>query len=114
MQITGRLIGLLALMALVAPLMSLPILVGAQGHGPVLDQQVIELGEMRLINLSPDGNLLAATDGAQLCVYTVKPLEEAACVDLSVLGARLRIQDVTWSPDARFVVTSMQENSLHG
>ncbi len=100
MQVTGRLIGLLVLVALLSPLTNLPILVGAQGHGPVLDQQVIELEEMRLINLSPDGNLLAATDGAQLCVYTVELLEESACADLSVLGARLRIQDVTWSPDS--------------
>jgi WD40 repeat protein len=39
------------------------------------------------------------------------PNTEAAPEALSWKGSHL---DVTWSPDGRFIVTSMQENALHG
>lgn len=62
----------------------------------------VEIPDTRLISLSPDGRLLAATDfgQARLCTYDAVSLAERACADLAPLESGLRIEDVEWSPDS--------------
>jgi WD40 repeat protein len=63
----------------------------------------------RGLAFAPKGYRLAVAHygGATLWFPNLEPKPEL----LSWKGSHL---DVTWSPDARFVVTSMQENSMHG
>jgi WD40 repeat protein len=60
--------------------------------------------ERRILALSPDGTLLAVSDrgedAEQLCVVEVATLQDRACGDLSPLDARLREEDVVFSPDS--------------
>jgi WD40 repeat protein len=64
---------------------------------------------VRGLSFAPKGYRLAMAhyNGATLWF----PNLDAAPEPLEWKGSHL---DVTWSPDARFVVTSMQENALHG
>src|SRR3954447_7306913 len=64
---------------------------------------------VRGLSFAPKGYRLALAhyNGATLWF----PNLDAAPEPLEWKGSHL---DVTWSPDARFVVTSMQENALHG
>jgi WD40 repeat protein len=63
----------------------------------------------RGIAFAPKGYRLAIShyNGATLWFPNVEAKPES----LEWKGSHL---DITWSPDARFVVTSMQENALHG
>jgi WD40 repeat protein len=63
----------------------------------------------RGLSFAPKGYRLAIAhyNGATLWFPNLEPKPEF----LEWKGSHL---DVTWSPDGRFVVTSMQENSLHG
>ena len=63
----------------------------------------------RGLSFAPKGYRLAVAHygGATLWYPNLEPKPEA----LDWKGSHL---DVTWSPDGRFVVTVMQENSLHG
>ena len=63
----------------------------------------------RGLAFAPKGYRLAVShyNGASLWY----PNLETAPEDLSWKGSHI---DVSWSPDGRFVVTTMQENSLHG
>lgn len=71
----------------------------------VTDQRAIELPDSRIVSMSPDGRWLAVVRPAlgyqrgRLCAVDVVTLEDRSCADLSGLGAGLRIEDVTWSPD---------------
>jgi WD40 repeat protein len=58
---------------------------------------------------APKGYRLAVSHYNGVSVWF--PNTEAAPERLEWKGSHL---DVTWAPDARFVITSMQENSLHG
>jgi WD40 repeat protein len=58
---------------------------------------------------APKGYRLAVAHYNGVSVWF--PNTEAAPEKLEWKGSHL---DVTWAPDARFVITSMQENSLHG
>ncbi|WP_375460853.1 WD40 repeat domain-containing protein [uncultured Enterovirga sp.] len=64
---------------------------------------------VRGLAFAPKGYRLALAhyNGATLWYPNVEPKPES----LEWKGSHL---DVTWSPDGRFLVTSMQENSLHG
>ncbi len=64
---------------------------------------------VRGLSFAPKGYRLALShyNGATLWFPNLETSPEA----LEWKGSHL---DVTWSPDGRFVVTSMQENSLHG
>ena len=68
----------------------------------LIEQRQIEIPDSRIIALSPDGTAIAATDFDldQLCIYEVETLAERACADLAPLEARLRLEDVVWSPDS--------------
>lgn len=67
------------------------------------------LSTVRGLCFAPKGYRLAAAhyNGATLWFPNLEPEPER----LEWKGSHL---DVTWSPDGRFVVSSMQENSLHG
>jgi WD40 repeat protein len=64
---------------------------------------------VRGLSFAPKGYRLAAShyNGATLWFPNLETKREV----LEWKGSHL---DVTWSPDGRFVVTSMQENALHG
>src|SRR5215207_11180596 len=64
---------------------------------------------VRGLSFAPKGYRLAAShyNGATLWFPNLETKPEA----LEWKGSHV---DVTWSPDGRFVVTSMQENALHG
>jgi WD40 repeat protein len=77
-----------------------------------------ERGKVRVIEVPSTAQGLAfAPKGYRLAVSHYNgvslwfPNTEAGPDVLSWKGSHL---DVTWSPDARFVVSSMQENALHG
>ncbi|MGD9710662.1 MAG: hypothetical protein AB7V46_01185 [Thermomicrobiales bacterium] len=74
----------------------------------ILSQESIEVEGMRPVGLSPDGQLLAATNFSMksLCVYAVEPFAEQVCTSLEPLQAGLRIEDVAWSPDSTRLVMS--------
>jgi dipeptidyl aminopeptidase/acylaminoacyl peptidase len=71
----------------------------------LVDQREITVEDSRIISMSPDGRWLVAARPAisyrrgELCVVAVETLQDRSCADLSGLGAGLRIEDVTWSPD---------------
>jgi WD40 repeat protein len=73
----------------------------------VVHQSPIAVGDGRIISMSPDGSRFVAAEPAMsyqrgsLCTYDVAAGAQIACADLSQLGAGLRIEDVTWSPDGR-------------
>ncbi len=104
----------LSRMLFVVLLLSLSTLSGssaATAAEPVLlDQREIELPEMRLLSLSPDGSAIAAAtfNLDQLCVYETESLLERACADLSPLEAGLRMEDVVWSPDSSMLALAEQ------
>jgi dipeptidyl aminopeptidase/acylaminoacyl peptidase len=78
----------------------------------VVDQRAIEIPDARIISMSPDGHWLLAARPAgdfavgELCVFAVDTLAERACGDLSVLGAGIRLEDVTWSSDSTRIAFS--------
>jgi Tol biopolymer transport system component len=77
----------------------------------VHEKRPIELPGTRIISLSPDGRLLAASmpadspRGGQLCVYAVDGLAQQSCTDLSGLDAGL-------SPDSRRLAFAEQAFNL--
>lgn len=84
-----------------------------EGHAPAGDMRLadarpVEIEGTRIISMSPDGTRLVALrpgnelDG-ELCVFDVESLAEQACGGLSALDAGLRVADVTWSPDSRWL-----------
>jgi WD40 repeat protein len=77
----------------------------AKGHERTLEVPSTARG----LAFAPKGYRLAIShyNGATLWFPNVEGKPES----LEWKGSHL---DVTWSPDARFVVTSMQENALHG
>jgi dipeptidyl aminopeptidase/acylaminoacyl peptidase len=83
-----------------------------QSPGPdwrATDLRPVEIEDVRLISMSPEGSLLVAARPAmgflrgELCVYRVDTLREQACADLSLLEAGIRLEDVTWSPDGSMI-----------
>lgn len=86
------------------------------GRFVVTAQRTIELPDSRIISMSPDGAWLAIARPAlgyqrgQLCVVAVATLADRACADLSGLGAGIRLEDVTWSPDGSHL--AFGENAL--
>ena len=98
--------------ALAATLAAVAIPAGAAapsappGTPRLVGQRAIEIPGARIISMSPDGHWLAAVrpvsgfERGSLCAIDIETLADRACADLSVLGAGLRIEDVTWSPDS--------------
>lgn len=76
----------------------------------LIEQRQIELPRSRIIALSPDGTAIAATDFSmdELCIYDVETLAERVCADLAPLVARLRLEDVVWSPDSSALALAEQ------
>jgi Tol biopolymer transport system component len=76
----------------------------AQEATPAPGGQQIEFEERRILAYSPDGTLLAVSDRGEdadrLCVVEVATLQDRVCGDLAPLDARLREQDVVFSPDS--------------
>ncbi len=77
------------------------------GDVPVLtDLRPVTVPGARLISMSPDGRLLAATRPSvnervrQLCTVDLNTLADVACADQSGLDVPVRLDDVTWSPDS--------------
>ena len=52
--------------------------------------------------LSPDGSLLAHSDGSSLCFYTLPDLMQTTCSTLPE-DRRLQPESVVWSPDSRYL-----------
>lgn len=70
----------------------------------VVEQRTIEIPQTRIISMSPDGHwLVADRAGDELCVFAIDTLEERACATLEALDAGIRLDDVVWSPDSRYV-----------
>jgi Tol biopolymer transport system component len=61
---------------------------------------LFDLGDYRVMSLSPDGSLIAAQDRKTLCTFDAATREEVACADVSELDAGLREEDMAWSPDS--------------
>jgi hypothetical protein len=78
----------------------------AQESDLVLEQRTIEIEGMRPVGLSPDSRWLAATTFGmdELCVYDIETLATQSCANLESLDARLRFEDVSWSPDSTRLV----------
>lgn len=74
----------------------------------LVDWRTVELDDTRIIGISPNGTAIAATDfdNSRLCIYESDTLEQRTCADLSPLEARLRIDDVVWSPDSNKLALS--------
>lgn len=68
----------------------------------LIEQRPIEIPDSRIIAISPDGTAIAAADWdlKRLCIYEVETLAQRTCADLAPLKARLRLEDVVWSPDS--------------
>lgn len=84
------------------------------GHTSAVDMRWTETRHIqvehgRIVSMSPDGSAIAVArplgDASlgELCVLDVETLAERACADLSPLEAGLRLADVTWSPDSRWM-----------
>jgi dipeptidyl aminopeptidase/acylaminoacyl peptidase len=67
-------------------------------------------GEMRILELSPDGSMVAATNtGARiLCTYAVPSGEKIACADLDAQKIAFRFEDMAWAPDSSAIVFAEQ------
>ncbi|MBX3069790.1 MAG: PD40 domain-containing protein [Thermomicrobiales bacterium] len=63
-----------------------------------------DIGDLRPVSLSPDGQLLAATDRQELCVLEVEGFVTRHCASLDVLDAGIRVGDISWSPDSSKLV----------
>ncbi|MCC6790390.1 MAG: hypothetical protein IT336_01830 [Thermomicrobiales bacterium] len=74
----------------------------------LLDQRTVVFDETRIIGISPDGGAIAAASWNydELCVFETESMAERFCTDLSPLEARLRIDDVAWSPDSSKIALS--------
>lgn len=81
---------------------ALPVSAQDAGAPAVVERREIEIPDSRILSLSPDGLLVAATSFSQdrLCVYVRETLAEQACADLEPLEAGLMMEDVVWSPDS--------------
>ena len=79
--------------------------------GPV-SLRTVEVPGTRLISMSPDGRSIVGVipvsgyQHGQICVYDAVTLAKRSCADLSGLDAGLRLADVTWSPDSRWLAFS--------
>ncbi len=80
----------------------------------LLDVRRIELPDVRIISMSPDGSSLAGARPAigysrgELCTFDVETLEEHACASIADMGSPLRIEDVRWSPDGTSLAFTAQ------
>ncbi len=61
------------------------------------------------LSFRPKGYLLAAAQNGGAALWMPNTTADPEKLDWK--GSHI---DITWSPDARFIVTSMQENQLHG
>ena len=76
----------------------------------LLDQREIELPEMRILSLSPDGPAIAAASLSldRLCIYETDSLAERICTGLAPQEAGLPMDDVIWSADSSKIVLAEQ------
>lgn len=95
----------MAIVVLVAAF-GLPGSTHAQDDYTLVDQRTIEIEGLRPVGLSPDGRWLAAASFGmdELCVYDVQTLTVQSCASMEPLDARLRLEDVSWSPDSTRLV----------
>ncbi|MCC6944355.1 MAG: PD40 domain-containing protein [Thermomicrobiales bacterium] len=89
-----------------APFAASPPAAGAVNSSQAVDATSVafDLGDLRPVSLSPDGQLLAATDRQQLCVIEVEGFVTRRCASLDVLDAGIRVGDISWSPDSSKLV----------
>jgi Tol biopolymer transport system component len=80
----------------------------------LLDIRRIELPDVRIVSMSPDGASLAGVRPAigyshgELCSFDIRTLAERACTSIADLGSPLRIEDVRWSPDGASLAFTAQ------
>ncbi len=94
-----------------------------EAHAPAGDMRLadarpVEIEGTRIVSMSPDGTRLVALrpgnepDG-ELCVFDVVSLDQQACGALSDLDAGIRVADVTWSPDSRWLAFAERTFELY-
>jgi Tol biopolymer transport system component len=80
----------------------------------LLDVRRIELPDVRIISMSPEGGSIAGVKPAigyshgELCSFDIQTLAERACTSIAELGSPLRIEDVRWSPDGSSIAFTAQ------
>ena len=63
----------------------------------VVDEQTIDLADVDIHSLSPDGESFLGISGSFFCLYDVKSLQKGDCVDIG--DKQLDSFYLAWSPD---------------
>lgn len=74
----------------------------------LVEQRSIDIGDGRLIALSPDGEAIAVSrpagpEASEVCIHDVATLEQRLCADVRNLSAGLWVDSVVWSPDSQWL-----------